>query len=342
MNVNGSSVPTTGKILRFFVRCFGEGIDKGVSRPKGSKSKTKRATGNPDSAQYKRIERLVKQRQQRKDVSREIENALIDAVAALFGSPLNGESEARKIREMKFSERIHFALSPSCNAKDCGPRLDLALVFWIVYFVDHHEWLRPQLEQAHAPGEALWQWVMHATHLYTNTFVGSVRANPSVLSGLPRDLSWNMPVRQSDGSIKWPMCHALEWLESLLADPRELPFILYRNQSKSHSIKSFMRLKRGKQLPSLTNIKSWAETSWKFNEAVPPISAEKIKVIFLWCRALEFALKAVEKRFHLDSVWLLVDWHNRAVASWNVKLSQPIIVQDGDISRPNNVARRPT
>jgi len=72
---------------------------------------------------------------------------------------------------------------------------------------------------------------------------------------------------------------------------------------------------RSEYLPGLDKIENVAANRWKFKEGIAAISPEKLKAVLLWCRALQFALKKVEKRFHLDSVWLLVEWHNRARAS---------------------------
>jgi len=304
-------------VLEFLVECFGEYKDKGIGRPKTVRARKGKTRGGPDWAQYKRIERLAKQCQQSKPVSREIENALIDAVAALFDTSLKEEPVSRKVRQMSLPERVQFALSPRGDSPAGEPRFTLALVFWIVYFIEHHEWLRPQLEAAHAPDDALWEWTKHATQLYTNTFADSVSSNPWLLAGLPCDLAWNLPTRQSKGTVKWPMFHAVEWLESLLdGKSREaLPLTLYPNPEKSHSAKYFVQLKRGTHLPSLANIKRWSEHRWRYKDASASVSPEKLKTVLLWCRALQYALKRVEKRFGRGSIWRLVKWHNRAVAA---------------------------
>jgi hypothetical protein len=55
------------------------------------------------------------------------------------------------------------------------------------------------------------------------------------------------------------------------------------------------------------------------------LSAERLKAVLLWSRALQIAMKAVERRFGLNSVWVLVDWHNRAVASIPIRFPNSTI-----------------
>lgn len=314
------TLPTTGQVLRFLVKCFGQVLDKGVGRPHGS-WESARVYGVFDSAQYKRIERLAKQHHQRRGVSREIEAALIDAVAALFNTTIKTEAVAQELRDKQFHERVQAALVPWPFE---GSDLKVRLVFWIIYFIEHHEWMCPQLESAHPSNVVLWQWVEHATHLYTNAVISTVRANPSLLVALPKDLSWNMPVRQFDRTIKWPICHAVEWLESSLqvSIRDDLPSLLFPNPKRTHSFKYFRRLKRGDHLPSLETINRWAEYAWKYKRRIS-ISRDRLRAVLFWCRALQYALRRIERRFGIDSVWLLVAWHNQAVASINIRLSVP-------------------
>src|SRR5207247_10880784 len=98
-------------------------------------------------------------------------------------------------------------------------------------------------------------------------------------------------------------------LESILdtSSRKKVPSILYPNPRKSHSAKCFARLKRGTHLPGLENIKRWAEHPWEYRDASGSISPERLKAVLLWCRSLQFALQAVEQRFGLDSVRLLVE-----------------------------------
>jgi hypothetical protein len=72
---------------------------------------------------------------------------------------------------------------------------------------------------------------------------------------------------------------------------------------------------RGEYLPGLEKIENVAAYPWQFKKGNAAISPEKLKAVLLWCRALQSALKKVEKHYHIDSVWLLVEWHNRATAS---------------------------
>ncbi len=308
MKTNTSSLPTTGQVLGFLLKCFGESKGKGVTSP--SKSET-------ISAQYKRIERLAKQCKQSKPASKEVEAALIDAVAALFDTTLKGEHQTAKIREMSLDERIRSAL-PRLD-DDCASenRFTVRLIFWIVYFIEHHEWLRPQLEEAYKPDDALWKWIEHAAHFYTNTLADTVRANPALLDGLPPNLTWNLPVKTRDGKVKWPVCHAVEWLESLLDDQsrKHLPGVIFPKLEESDAAMCFRRMKRGEHLLGLEKIGYIVQHPWKFRNNLAAISPEKLKAVLLWCRALQFALKKVEKNFSLDSVWLLVEWHKRATTA---------------------------
>jgi len=245
-------------------------------------------------------------------------------VVAPFDNSLKTEHVGGKIRSMGFQEHVQTALPRLNEAKATGKPFTVRLVFWIVYFIEHHEWLRPQLEAAHPADDVLWEWVEHASHFYTNTLADTVRANPSLLDGLPPNLTWNLPVKQEDRKVKWPMCHAIEWLEGLLADEsrNKLPDFLFPNPEKSNSTICFRRLMRGGHLPSVEMIKRWSEHPWQFKKRSPAISPEKLKAVLLWCRALQFALKKVEKDFSLDSIWLLVEWHNRATASALEPLSE--------------------
>jgi hypothetical protein len=308
MKPETSPLPTTGQVLGFLLGCFGESKGKGVDSP---------SKGETNWAQYKRIERLAKQCGQTMPVSKELESALIDAVAGLFDPSLKEEHLSGKIRQMSLGERVRSALPRLRGGNTAEKRFTVRLIFWIVYFIEHHEWLCPQLEAAHDPDDVLWEWVEHTSHFCTNTLADTVRVNPSLLDGLPPNLSWNLPAQQADGTVKWPMCHAIEWLESFLDDRSRdaLPAVLFPNPVKSNSAISFRRLMRGSRLPGLEVIERCAQHPWQFQERNATISPEKLKAVLLWCRALQFALKMVEKKFGIDSVWLLVEWHNKAAAA---------------------------
>jgi hypothetical protein len=229
-----------------------------------------------------------------------------------------GEQVSGKILEMSLGQRIQSAL-PRLRDDDADEkRFTFRLVFWIVYFIEHHEWLRPQLEAAHGADDVLWEWIeRHASHFYTNTLADTVRVNHSLLDGLPPDISWNLPAKQPDDSVKWPLCHAFEWLEGLI-DPQDrdaMPSIVFPNSEKSRSVMRYQRMKRGVNPLGLEKIEEVARHRWRFKKGNAAISPEKLKAVLLWCRALQFALKKIEKKFSLDSVWLLVEWHNRATES---------------------------
>jgi len=311
------SLPTTGQVLRFLLKCFGELEGKGIDAPTKSRQMNYRQSDETQWAKYKRIERLAQQCQQSNPTSEETKAALIDAVAALFDNTLKGERVSSKILEMSLGQRIQSAF-PRLHDENTGEkRFTFRLIFWIVYFIEHHEWLRPQLESAHAPDDVLWEWIEHVAHFYTNTLADTVRVNPTALDGLPKNLSWNLPTKLADGSVKWPLCHAFEWLESIIDDDSraDLPSVFFPNDEKSFSKICYRRILRGKYLPGLDKIENVATHRWNFKHGSPAISPERLKAVLLWCRALQFALKKVEKHFHLDSVWLLVEWHNRATAS---------------------------
>lgn len=299
MKAKTSSLPTTGQVLRFLLKCFGESEGKG------------------DWAKHKRVERLVKQCQQSKSASRETKAALIDAVAALFDKSLRGELVSGKILEMSLGQRVQSALPRLRDGNVGEKQFTVRLIFWIVYFIEHQEWLRPQLEAAHTPDDASWEWVEHASHFYTRTLGDTVRVNPSLLDGLPPGLSWNLPTIQPDGTVKWPLCHAFEWLEGLIdtQDGDAMPRIVFPNSEKLRSAMCYKRMMRGENLLGLEKIERVAQHHWQFKKGSAAISPEKLNAVLLWCRALQFALKTVERKFHLDSVWLLVEWHNRATTS---------------------------
>jgi hypothetical protein len=321
LNPNHSPLPSTGQVLVFLVECFGECKGKGVRKPMTGMHGTRNGEAGPDWAHYKRIQRLAGQCKQREAVSTEIEDALVDAVAALFDVSLQNGHATGSIREMNLQERLKSGLLYLRDANPKAPRVTLALVFWIVYFIEHHEWLCPQLEAAHDPHVVLWEWVQHVTHFYTNTFADSVRVNPWLFAGLPCDLSWNMPIKQTNGSVVCPVCHAISWWENRLnVEHREnWPSLLNGYLSKADAKNSVRRWKRGTNTPGLETIKRWANYPWKYHDPHSLLSAERLKAVLLWTRALQFAIKTVEKRFGLDSVWALVDWHNRAVASVPIK-----------------------
>jgi hypothetical protein len=52
------------------------------------------------------------------------------------------------------------------------------------------------------------------------------------------------------------------------------------------------------------------------------ITAERLKAVLLWSRALQFAAKAVQRRFGAKRLWTLVDWHERAVTGTQVRFSE--------------------
>jgi hypothetical protein len=300
MEPKTASLPTTGQVLEFLLKCFGESKGKG------------------DWAKHKKIERLANQCQQSESTAKEAKAELIDAVAALFDNTLKGEYVSGKILEMGLGQRIQSAFPRLLDGKQGEKRFTFRLIFWIVYYLEHHEWLCPQLEAAHRPDDVEWEWIArHASHFYTNTLADTVRVNPSLLDGLPSDISWNLPTKQPDGTVKWPLCHAFEWLEGLI-DPKDkdaIPNIVFPNSEKSRSVMCYQRMKRGENPLGLDKIENVAKHRWQFKEGITAISSEKLKAVLLWCRALQFALKAVEKKYSLDSVWMLVEWHNRAADS---------------------------
>ena len=311
------SLPTTGQVLRFLLKCFGESEGKGIDAPTGSAGGKTQKSMETKWAKYKRIERMVRQSQQSKPASSETKAALIDAVAALFDSTLKAEHVSAKILKMSLGQRTQSALPRLDDEKDGEKRFTLRLIFWIVYFIEHHEWLRPQLESANSPDNVFWEWIDHAAHFYTNTFADTVRVNPSILDGLPNNLSWNLPAKLPDGSVKWPICHAFEWLENKICDQNrdKLPSILFPNSDNARSVYCYKRILRGESLLGLEKIEYITAHPWKFKAGIAPITPEQVKAVLLWCRALQSALKKVEKHYHIDSVWLLVERHNRATAS---------------------------
>jgi hypothetical protein len=317
MKAKATSLPATGQVLEFLLKCFGEPKDKGVEKSTKTKRRKIRKPGDPDWALYKQIKRLAKLVGQGSPETKKLEGALIDAVVSPFDNSLKAEHAAERIRVMGFPERLKTALPRLGDENATEKRFAVRLIFWIVYFIEHHEWLRPQLEVAHKPDDVLWEWIEHTSHFYTKTLADTVRANPSLLDSLPPNLSWNLPTKNPDGTVTWPICHAIEWLESLLDDEsqKKLPDLLFPNPERSNSAACFNRLMRGNHLPSLEIINRWVEHPWKFRNRSAVMKPQKLKVVFLWCRALQFALKKVEKYFFLDSVWLLVEWHNRATAS---------------------------
>jgi hypothetical protein len=313
MKTGVSAIPSTGQVLDFLVKCFGQAKGKGLRIPGSSKSGGRLSEG-PAWAQFKRVERLAKHWQQSGRASREVENALIDAVAGIFDASSQKDGLANMIRSMSLGERLKSTRPQIWELNPAFPQFTPRLVFWIVYFVEHHEWLCPQLEAAHPPNEALWQWVQHAFHFYTNKVIDTARSCPFLFASLPGELTWNMPVQHADGSVKWPMAHAVDWLGTLLEPQmtKQLATIMYPNPESAHSSRCFRRLVAGTHLPSLQNAERWARFRWQFRAEAP--TADRIRAVLLWCRALQFALKAVEKRFGLNSVWWLFTWHKQAVS----------------------------
>jgi hypothetical protein len=94
-----------------------------------------------------------------------------------------------------------------------------------------------------------------------------------------------------------------------------MPRIVFPNSEKLRSAMCYKRMMRGENLLGLEKIERVAQHHWQFKKGSAAISPEKLNAVLLWCRALQFALKTVERKFHLDSVWLLVEWHNRATTS---------------------------
>ncbi len=68
----------------------------------------------------------------------------------------------------------------------------------------------------------------------------------------------------------------------------------------------------GTQLPGLEIIERCARPRWQYRAKAEAISPEKLKAVLLWSRALQFALKNLQKLFGMKAVWELVEWHGRA------------------------------
>lgn len=270
-----------------------------------------------DSAKYKRIQRLAQQSKQSETAASEAKAALIDAVAALFDDTLKLEGASKRVLELSLGQRIQDAFPRFKDAHSQEKRFTFRLIFWTVYFIEHHEWLCPELTSAHPPEAVFWEWVQHFAHFYTNTLADTFRVNPALWEGLPRDLSWNLPSEEPDGSVKWPVQHGFEWLESILDDKSrdELPSIVFPYDNKSVSISCYNRMIREQNLPGLDRIHRVAAHHWNFKPGLQTISPAKLNAVLLWCRALHFALKGVEKMFDLSAVWTLAEWHERATES---------------------------
>ena len=162
---------------------------------------------------------------------------------------------------------------------------------------------------------------LNTQHIFTQIrWLTLCGPTPALLDGLPPNLTWNLPAKQLDGTVKWPVCHAVEWLESLLDDQsrKHLPGVIFPKLEESDAAMCFRRMKRGEHLLGLEKIGYIVQHPWKFRNNLAAISPEKLKAILLWCRALQFALKKVEKNFSLDSVWLLVEWHMDSFSSSNI------------------------
>lgn len=294
-----AKLPTTGEVLDFLVKCFGQSKSKGVN------------------ASFKQIERLAKQTQQRDETARKIEAALIDAVATVFDVSMRDERITEKMRSMSLQQRIMSSLAQLAGHGTVEKRLTPALVFWIVYFIEHHQWLCPQLETQHEGESLLREWVQHVWHLYTNTLADTANAYRSIFQDLPQDVSWNVPQQLAGDKIKWPVCLGLEWLRSIVSEDeaRRLPDILFPGLQEPGAHTAFSRVMRGGHLLGLDKIECIAAHNWQFNERHPTLTGEKLKVVFLWCRALEYGLRKVEKRFGSEFLWELVTWHKVAVGS---------------------------
>jgi len=127
------SLPTTGQVLRFLLKCFGELEGKGIDALPGSKQTSQPQSGETQWAKYKRIERLVLQCQQSKTTSKETKAALIDAVAALFDNTLKGERVSSTILGMSLGQRVQSAFPRLHDVKSGKKRFTFRLIFWIVY-----------------------------------------------------------------------------------------------------------------------------------------------------------------------------------------------------------------
>ena len=237
----------------------------------------------------KRIKRLEKGRQQSETTSIETEAALIDAVVTLFDPSLRGKDFAKDLLGKSLQERVQQAMPP---LGDKEKPFSLRLVFWIIYFIRHHEWLCPQLVAAHSAEEALWQWVESVAHFYSRILIDTARVYPGLFDRLPADVSWNLPIKQSDGYIKWPMRMAMEWLESLVEPDGGKTFrdMIFPQKDKNYQNKCWRRLVDGKHLPHLGRIQKWANIPWRFKSGKKRLKAQTLQAVLLWCRILQAAL----------------------------------------------------
>ena len=307
-------LPTTGQILDFLMEAVGEIKGKQLGLPAKPGKPRAISTSVYEARNYKRIQRLIKGANISPETSLETQASLVEAVIGLFDPKLVGKQIPQRWITMSFPESVQKSFS---TFEDEEKPFSLRLVFWIFYGIRHHEWLCPQLIGAYKSEEALHRWVEDIAHFYSRTLIDTARAHKNFLAWINGDPSWNLPLMQPDGRIKWPMCFALEWLESLieLKAGEQFKDVLFPGAQNKDRTTYLNRIKRGINPPKLDAIERWAKLSKQFKTHALIVTEQQVLAALVWSRALQKALKLVEKHFGIQMVLQLSDWQRRAQAS---------------------------
>lgn len=200
MTSNRSLLPSAADITAFF---FGAcGLSKGKSVDQG----------------YKRIQRLVRQTKQSETISEEVKAALFDAVCGLFtaspeahASELVGKAPESHTRRILAFRHAFGELEP----RDFGH----CILYLLGEFLLRNEWFCQQQEEEKDRAALKWKWVDWANVFCTNTLCDFASYRGGLRHSLPWNPTWNLPTRNADGSVIWPISHALIWWEELLDQP---------------------------------------------------------------------------------------------------------------------------
>ena len=265
MKSKSSVLPSTGRVLDFFFTSCG------LSKGKDS------------GHDYQRIRRLVAESKQSDAISDEVKASLFDAVCGLFTSRRNRpasksiadapEAHTRRIRAFRhaFGE---------IEPQDFGH----CLLNLLGEFLLRNEWFCQQQPADAEPDALRWKWIVDWANVhYTNTLCDFATFRGGVRDSLPWDLSWNLPLRLPDGTVKWPIGHAMTWWEDLLGVPLSPS---EQNSSSIVSSRSLNRYRSHCHAPSLDTIELWAKQKWAYRGTFNPAGDTDIRI--RWRRWLAF------------------------------------------------------
>jgi hypothetical protein len=278
MTSNRSLLPSAADITAFFFSSCG--LSKGKSGDQG----------------YKRIERLLKQTKQSGTISEEVEAALFNEICALFtGAPeLRASDLVAKAQESHTRRILAFRHAFGVEEpRDFGH----CLLYLLGEFLLRNEWFCQQ-QEAENRAALPWKWVDWANVFYAHTLCDFTSYGGGLRHSLPWNPSWNLPTRDADGSVAWPISHALDWWEDLLGQP------LRGSELRAHelvSAKTLGRYRTGKSMPTLQTIELWSKHAWSYRGAFKTTHQSNVRQ--RWQDWLVFAKR---KKFTATSLYAAI------------------------------------